>query len=59
MPSDNGFVIWVHVIAALPPTLMALAALITALRTKRDTKVIRVAVNGRLDDMAKRLKKLE
>lgn len=51
--------ILLHVIAAIPPTLAAVAALITALRTRRDTKVIKVMVNGRLDDLATRLKKLE
>lgn len=46
---DFSTAIWVHVIAAIPPTLAAVAALITAMRTKRDTQKIIVSVNGRLD----------
>lgn len=47
--TDPASVIWVHVIAAIPPTLAAVAALITAIRTRRNTEQIKVAVNGRLD----------
>lgn len=57
--SDTAFMIVVHVIAATPPTLMALAALITALKTKRDTAVIRVALNGRMDDLVAKVNSLD
>jgi hypothetical protein len=38
--------IWLHVIAAIPPTLAGIAALITALKTKQKTNAIHVLVNG-------------
>ena len=53
--SDAAFMIVVHVIAALPPTVAAVAALITALQAKRNTQQIIVSVNGRLDRMQEAL----
>lgn len=53
--TDVSSVIWLHVIAAIPPTVAAVAALITALRTKRDTQKIIVSVNGRLDRLQREL----
>lgn len=47
--TDYAAMIWLHVIAATPPTVAAVAALVTAIRTKRDTQKIIVSVNGRLD----------
>lgn len=49
--SDTAFMVLVHLIAATPPTLAAVAALITALHTKRNTQQIIVTVNGRMDKM--------
>jgi len=54
--TDFSTAIWMHVIAAIPPTLAALAALITALRTKRDTAKIVVLANGRIDRLEEELK---
>lgn len=45
----------VHVLAAIPPTVAAVAALVTAIRTKRDTQRIKVIVNGRLDRLQSEL----
>lgn len=56
---DFWSAIILHVIAAIPPTLAAVAALVTALRTKRDTQQIRIALNGRLDALIKRIADLE
>lgn len=53
-PSTSTMV-WIHVIAAIPPTLAAVAALIKAVHVKRDTERIVVAVNGRVDALLKKL----
>lgn len=38
-----------HVLIIIPPTIAAIAALITALQAKRNTHQIMVTVNGRVD----------
>lgn len=56
---DFSTAIWVHVIAAIPPTVAAVAALITALRVKKDTQQIVVLANGRIDKLLAQIKALE
>jgi hypothetical protein len=46
MPMDLSQAIWLHVIAAIPPTLAAVAALVTSLRAAKKTREILVLVNG-------------
>lgn len=56
--SDTAVMILIHVIAATPPTLAALAALITARKTRRDTQRIVIAVNGERDRMRRELEQM-
>ena len=49
--SDTAFMVLVHLIAAAPPTVAAVAAVITALHAKRNTQQIMVTVNGRMEKM--------
>ena len=57
--TDPWTVILVHFLTALPPTLVALAGLVTAIRGRRETKAVRVIVNGRLDAALARIAELE
>jgi hypothetical protein len=41
----------VGVIAAIPATLLGLAALVTALRGNRQTKALELSINGRLTQL--------
>lgn len=54
--SDAAFMIWVHVIAATPPTIAAVAALVTALQAKRNTQRIMISVNGRIERLQEELR---
>lgn len=47
----------VGIVAATPPTLLALAALVTAFRNGRAVKEVHLAVNSRLDDLVKLTRK--
>lgn len=44
-----------HVIVVIPPTIAAIAALVTALHAKRNTQQIMVSVNGRIDQLQSEL----
>lgn len=55
MTDDMTFAVVLHVIAATPPTLAAIAALMAARHTKRNTQRIIVAVNGEREQMRSEL----
>lgn len=46
MMSETVFMVMLHVIAATPPTVAAAAALITSLKTSKQTNQIHILVNG-------------
>ena len=53
--TDPWTVILVHVLTMLPPTLVGIAGLVTAVRGRRDTGEVRVIVNGQRTDLETKL----
>lgn len=43
----------VGIVAATPPTLLAMAALVTAFKTRNDVKQVHVLFNSRMDQFLK------
>jgi hypothetical protein len=44
--------IWyIHLVAAVPPTIAALAALIVALKTKAKVADVHLSINSRMDEL--------
>ena len=42
---------WTPIIAATPPTLVALCSLITSLRNKKQIQEVKVSIDGRMEEL--------